>query len=111
MIFLFLEEKMINLNENANAKFEDKSLFLNFTQVCRDCKKNYETFKIDINKWYSETGEVVYISPQELYEKFSFSCECGCLNILCFKEICSKETIIFLRKHEEERKKYLGLLL
>ena len=49
------------------------SLEVNFAQGCRDCRKYYEIFKIDLNKYYYENGDSI-IKTQELYEKFSFIC-------------------------------------
>ena len=73
---------------------------INFTQVCRDCKNYYQTFKIDIDKYYDESGKSV-IETKELYEKFSFICQiCGLLNILNFNELCDKETVLFLRENK-----------
>ena len=57
---------------------------LNFTQVCRDCRSYYKTFKVDINKYYDENGRSK-VKTEVLYEKFSFIClKCGLLNILFF---------------------------
>ena len=78
---------------------------INFTQVCRDCKSYYETFKIDINECYDENGESK-IPTKDLYEKFSYICQkCGLLNILNFSELCKKETVFFLRRRQKEIKK------
>ena len=81
-----------------------KSCFtnLNITQVCRDCKSYYETFEVDINKYYDENGKRK-IKTQELFEKFSFICRrCDLLNILSFDKICNRETILFLREKEQK---------
>ena len=75
---------------------------VNFTQVCRECKSCYRTFKVDINRYYGENGKSC-IKAKELYEKFSYICQmCGLLNILNFNELCKEETVFFLRK--EQRK-------
>ena len=74
------------------------SLEVNFCQVCRDCRKYYKIFKIDLNKYYDENGNTT-ITTQELFEKFSFTCSrCELLNILDFTDLCNKETVVFLRK-------------
>ena len=79
---------------------EKVSTNVNFTQVCHDCKSYYQTFKIDIDKYYDEGGKSV-IETKELYEKFSFICKkCGLLNILNFNEICNKETVFFFKKKQ-----------
>ena len=79
-----------------------KEKVVNFAQGCRDCRKYYEIFKIDLNLYYDEEGESI-IKTQELYEKFSFICKnCGLLNILNFTELCNKETVLYLRKQEED---------
>ena len=73
-----------------------------FTQACRDCKKYYRIFKIDLDKYYDHEGKSI-VKTQELYENFSFICEkCGLLNILNFTELCNKETVLYLRKVKEE---------
>ena len=78
---------------------------VNCSQVCRECKSYYHNFKVDIDKVYDENGSVS-IKTSELYEKFSFICRfCGLLNILNFNQICSKETVFFLRKKAKETKK------
>ena len=75
---------------------------LNITQVCRDCKSYYETFKVDINKYYDENGKRK-IKTQELFEKFSFICRrCDLLNILSFDKICNQETVLFLRGKDKK---------
>ena len=78
---------------------------VNFTQVCRECKVYYQTFKIDVNKYYDENGKS-RIRTKELYEKFSYICQmCGLLNILNFNEFCKPETVFFLRKRSKEMEK------
>ena len=73
-----------------------------FSQGCRDCRKYYQIFKIDLNKYYDEDGNTI-IKPQELYEKFSFTCrKCELLNILDFTQLCNKETVLFLRKSRKD---------
>ena len=74
--------------------------------MCRDCRKCYhQYFKIDVDKCYDENGKSVVTDPKELYENYSFSCKkCGLLNILDFDELCSKETVLFLRKYLKEKK-------
>ena len=73
-----------------------------FAQGCRDCRKYYEIFKIDLNKYYDEDGNTT-IKPQELYEKFSFTCrKCDLLNILDFTQLYDKETVLFLRKSRKD---------
>ena len=73
-----------------------------FAQGCRDCRKYYEIFKIDLNKYYDEEGNTT-IKTQELFEKFSFTCrKCDLLNILDFKQLCNKETVLFLRKSRKD---------
>ena len=73
-----------------------------FAQGCRDCRKYYQIFKIDLNKYYDEDENTI-IKPQELYEKFSFTCrKCELLNILDFTQLCNKETVLFLRKSRKD---------
>ena len=75
---------------------------LNITQVCRDCKSYYETFNVDINKYYDENGKSK-IQTQELFEKFSFICRrCDLLNILSFDKICNQGTVLFLREKDKK---------
>ena len=81
-----------------------KSCFtnLNFTQVCRDCKSYYKTFKVDINKYYDKNGRSK-VKTEVLYEKFSFIClKCGLLNILSFDKLCNEETVLFLREKDKK---------
>ena len=74
------------------------SLEIKFVQACRECRKYYEIFKIDLNKYYDKDGDTT-IKTQELYEKFSFTClKCDLVNILDFTQLCNKETVLFLRK-------------
>ena len=75
---------------------------LNFTQVCRDCRSYYKTFKVDINKYYDENGRSK-VKTEVLYEKFSFIClKCGLLNILFFDKLCNEETVLFLREKDKK---------
>ena len=75
---------------------------LNFTQVCRDCKSYYKTFKVDINKYYDENGRSK-VKTEVLYEKFSFIClKCDLLNILSFDKLCNEETVLFLREKDKK---------
>ena len=79
-----------------------KETVVNFAQGCRDCRKYYQIFKIDLDRYYDEDGKSI-IKTQELYEKFSFICKkCGLLNILNFTELCDKETVLYLRKQDKE---------
>ena len=91
-----------------------ESVFVNFTQACRECKKYYQIFKVDINKCYDEKGKSV-VTNEDLYEKFSFSCKnCFLFNIINFSDPCNEETVIYLRKNHEEnerRKKKTRLLV
>ena len=74
-----------------------------FAQGCRECRKYYEIFKIDLNKYYDEDGNSI-IKTQELYEKFSFTCrKCDLGNILDFTQLCNKETVLFLRKSSKDK--------
>ena len=78
---------------------------VNFCQVCRECKRYYRNFKVDINKFYDENGKPC-IKTKELYEKFSFICPiCNLLNILNFNQICKEETVFTLRKRAKEIEK------
>ena len=75
---------------------------VNFCQVCREYKRYYRNFKVDINKCYDENGKTC-IKTKELYEKFSFICPvCNLLNILNFNQIYKEETVFFLRKRAKE---------
>ena len=80
-------------------------LNVSFTQVCRECKNYYRTFKVDINRYYDENGKSC-IKTKELYEKFSYICQiCGLLNIFNFNELCKEETVFLLRKRAKEMSK------
>ena len=75
---------------------------LNITRVCQDCRCYYETFKVDINKYYDEDGKSK-IQTQELFENFSFICRrCGLLNIVSLDKICNQKTVLFLRKRDKK---------
>ena len=75
---------------------------VNFAKICMDCRKYYQNFKIDLNLYYDKEGKSI-IKTQDLYEKFSFICKkCGLLNILNFTELCDKETVLYLRKQDED---------
>ena len=77
-----------------------------FTQVCRQCKKYYQIFEIDLNRYYDEEGKSI-VENHELYTNFSFTCRnCGLLIILNFNELCNKETVLFLRRLEKEKELY-----
>ena len=81
---------------------KSSSTNLNITRLCQDCRCYYETFKVDINKYYNEDGKSK-IQTQELFEKFSFICRrCGLLNILSFEKICNRKTILFLREKDKK---------
>ena len=97
---------MTSFKEGTYLKFDlKKGAYVNFTQVCRDCKKYYQYFEIDIDKCYDENGKSI-VKNHELYETFSFSCrKCGLLNILNFNELCNKETVLYLRRYLKEKEK------
>ena len=97
---------MTNFKEGTCLKFDlNEGIYINFTQVCRDCKKYYQFFKIDIDNYYDEKGKPI-VNYKDLYEKFSFSCKhCGLLNILSFSELCDEKTVLYLRKLWEKEKK------
>ena len=99
---------MAAFKEGTCLKFDlKKGTYVNFTQACRDCKKYYQYFEIDIDKYYDENGKSI-VKTYELYEKFSFSCRrCGLLNILNFNELCNKETVLYLRRNKKENDRYL----
>lgn len=78
--------------------------FFHFTQVCRQCKRGYKKFKIDLSN-YDEDGKIS-LENSEIFERFSFTCEkCELTNVLNFAELCSKETILFLKKRSKELQK------
>ena len=74
--------------------------FSYFTQVCRQCKRGYKKFKIDLSN-YDKDGKIS-LENSEIFERFSFTCEkCELTNVLNFAELCSKETILFLKKRSK----------
>ena len=76
-------------------------LFFYFTQVCRQCKRGYKKFKIDLSK-----DRKISLENLEIFERFSFTSEkCELTNVLNFAELCSKETILFLKKRSKELQK------
>ena len=78
--------------------------FSYFTQVCRQCKRGYKKFKIDLSN-YDEDGKIS-LENSEIFERLSFTCEkCELTNVLNFAELCSKETILFLKKRSKELEK------
>ena len=82
---------------------KSSSTNLNITRVCQDCRSYYETFKVDINKYYDENGKSK-IQTEELFENFSFICRrCSLLNILSFGKICNQETVLFLREKDKKK--------
>ena len=71
---------------------------INLTRVCQDCRSYYQTFKVDINKQFDESGKCL-IKTQELYQKFSYICpKCGLLNIANINKLCNEDTVLFLRE-------------
>ena len=66
--------------------------FFHFTQVCRQCKRGYKKFKIDLSN-YDKDGKIS-LENSEIFERF-----------LNFAELCSKETILFLKKRSKELQK------
>ena len=79
------------------------SLEVKFTPVCKQCKRYYKIFSVDLNKYYDEDGNSI-IKTQELFEKFSFTCQkCDLVNIPNFTELCNKETVLFLRKSLKDK--------
>ena len=78
--------------------------FFYFTQLCRQCKRGYKKFKIDLS-YYDEDGKIS-LENSEIFERFSFTCKkCELTNVLNFDELCSKETILFLKKRSKELQK------
>ena len=78
--------------------------FFYFTQLCRQCKRGYKKFKIDLSNYNED--EKISLENSEIFERFSFTCEkCERTNVLNFAELCSKETILFLKKRSKELQK------
>ena len=74
------------------------SQIVNFAQGCRDCKKYYQIFKIDLDQCYDEKGKSK-VEIKEIIEKFSFNCKkCGLFNALDFNKLCDEKTVLYLRK-------------
>lgn len=70
---------------------------INFTQLCRQCKKDFKSFKIELSI-YDEHG-LYNISNEEILENFSFVCRyCDLLNVLDFQKICNPDTIGYIRR-------------
>ena len=94
---------MAGFKEGTHLRFEGGT-YVNFTQACRDCKKYYQIFRIDIDNCYDENGKNI-VANKDLYEKFSFSCKkCGLLNFINFSELCNEKTVLYLRKIEREKR-------
>ena len=94
---------MAGFKEGTHLRFEGGT-YANFTQACRDCKKYYQIFRIDIDNCYDENGKNI-VTNKDLYEKFSFSCKkCGLLNFINFSELCNEKTVLYLRKIEREKR-------
>lgn len=71
-----------------------------FTQVCRQCKQFYKTFRINLSN-FDDSG-FCQIPNQEIFQNFSFTCECSfLLNILDFEKICNPPTVRYMRKQGE----------
>ena len=91
---------MLSTTTTTNSRYS----FFYFTQVCRQCKRGYKKFKIDLSN-YDEDGKIS-LENLEIFERFSFTCEkCELTNVLNFAELCSKETILFLKKRSKELQK------
>ena len=76
------------------------SQIVNFAQGCRDCRKYYQIFKIDLDQCYDEKGKSK-VETKEIIEKFSFTCKkCGLFNVLDFNQLCNEETVLYLRKEK-----------
>lgn len=82
------------------------SKIINFAQGCRDCRKYYQVFKVDINKYYDDKGKSK-VEAKEIIENFSFTCKkCGLFNALDFDKLCDKETVLYLRKDKSDYPEY-----
>lgn len=76
-----------------------------FTQLCRQCKEDFKTFKIELSCYEEESGKCC-LSNNEIFENFSFVCRsCGLMNILDFDKLCNKETVLYLKKGEKLNKR------
>ena len=70
-----------------------------FTQVCKNCKKSYKTFKI-FPSYYDDNGCCCNLSKEEM-DAFSFICsKCNSMNSVDFQQICNQNTIWYLRNIE-----------
>ena len=88
----------------SNKNYSSRYSFFYFTQLCRQCKDGYQKFKIDLSN-YDENG-IISLEKSEIFEKFSFTCgTCELTNVLNFNQLCSKETILFLKKRSKELQK------
>ena len=71
-----------------------------FTQLCRDCKKSFKTFKISLT-YYDDSGRFI-LSEEDAAGIFSFMCHfCKSLNVVDFDQIANPFTITYLRKENE----------
>lgn len=71
-----------------------------FTQLCRDCKKSFKTFKICLS-YYDDNG-CFNLSEKEVEDVFSFVCVfCNSKNAVNFEKICNPYTIWYLTKENE----------
>ena len=52
---------MAGFKEGTYPRFEGGTC-VNFTQACRDCKKYYQFFRIDIDNYYDENGKSIVTS-------------------------------------------------
>ena len=76
------------------------SQVVNFAQGCRDCRKYYQIFKVDLNHCYDEKGKSK-VEAKEIIEKFSFTCKkCGLFTALNFDQLCDEKTVLYLRKSQ-----------
>ena len=76
-----------------------------FTQLCRDCKKSFKTFKIYLS-YYDDNGRF-NLSEKEVEDVFSFVCVfCNSMNTVDFEEICSPYAIWYLKKENEINRRF-----
>ena len=89
---------MYFLFSSIKKQLKEMNHFL-FTQVCKNCKKSYKTFKIFLS-YYDDNGCCSNLSKEEM-DAFSFICsKCNSMNSVDFQQICNQNTIWYLRNIE-----------
>ena len=83
--------------------------YLNICQICLFCKKGSHVFKVDLNCFDDETGEVIIDPIKRIH--YNFQCAfCLHTSVLDFQLYCPPSCMLYLKDLAKQKKKEMQQL-